>query len=174
MPLPTLRSWLGLERPEAPESAPLRDLVEALDRLEPERARHLARFAYLLGRVAVADRHISPEETRAMESLVMEEGGLTTDQALMVVTLAKSSNLLFGGTADFQVAQEFAASASYDEKLALTRCLFAVASTDQTISMAEETEIHRIANQLKIEPGDLTALRVQHRSYLPGVARRRE
>jgi uncharacterized tellurite resistance protein B-like protein len=174
MPLPTLRSWLGLERPEAPESAPLRDLVEALDRLEPERARHLARFAYLLGRVAVADRHISPEEARAMESLVMEEGGLTTDQALMVVTLAKSSNLLFGGTADFQVAQEFAASASYDEKLALTRCLFAVASTDQTISMAEETEIHRIANQLKIEPGDLTALRVQHRSYLPGVARRRE
>lgn len=171
MPLQTLRSWLGLNRQDTPEPTPLRELVEALDRLEPDRARHLARFAYLLGRVALADRHISPEETRAMEALVREEGELTADQALLVVTLAKSSNLLFGGTADFQVAQEFADHASYEEKLALARCLFAVASTDQSISMAEETEIHRIANQLKIEPKNLTALRVEHRSYLPGVKR---
>jgi uncharacterized tellurite resistance protein B-like protein len=171
MPLNTLRSWLGLDRPETPESAPLRELVATLDRLDPDRARHLARFAYLLGRVAHADRHISPEETQAMETLVQEEGGLSADQAILVVTLAKSSNLLFGGTADFQVAQEFAGSASYPEKLALARCLFAVAATDQTISMAEETEIHRIANQLKIEPADLTALRVQHKPYLPGVKR---
>jgi uncharacterized tellurite resistance protein B-like protein len=162
---------LGYAARYDPESTPLRGLVDALDRLEPERARHLARFAYLLGRVALADRHISPEETRAMEALVSEEGRLTADQALLVVTLAKSSNALFGGTADFQVAQEFADHASYPEKLALVRCLFAVAATDQSITMAEETEIHRIANQLKIEPQDLTALRVQHRSYLPGVAR---
>ena len=171
MPLHTLRSWLGLDRTETPESTPLRDLVEALDRLDPDRARHLARFAYLLGRVALADRHVSPEETHAMEALVQEEGRLSPDQSLLVVTLAKSSNLLFGGTADFQVAQEFAESASYEEKLALARCLFAVASTDHAISMAEETEIHRIANQLKIEPADLTTLRVQHRSYLPGRVR---
>ena len=169
MPLQTLRSWLGLNRPETVGTTPLRDLVEALDRLEPERARHLARFAYLLGRVALADRHISPEETGTMEALVREEGGLTAEQALLVVTLAKSSNLLFGGTADFAVAQEFAETASYADKLALIRCLFAVASTDHAISLAEETEIHRIANQLKIEPPDLTALRVQHRSFLPGV-----
>ena len=30
---------------------------------------------------------------------------LTPDQAMLVVSLAKTSNLLFGGTADFQVAQ---------------------------------------------------------------------
>ena len=35
--------------------------------------------------------------------------------------------------------------------------------------MAEETEIHRILNQLKIQPTDLTALRVAHRSHLPGL-----
>lgn len=104
-----------------------------------------------------------------METLIQRQAGLSVDQAMLVVTLAKSSNLLFGGTADFQVAQEFAASATYEEKLALARCLFAVAATDESISMAEETEIHRIANQLKIEPGDLTAMRVQHRSYLPGM-----
>jgi uncharacterized tellurite resistance protein B-like protein len=169
MPLNNLLSWLGLGRAETPEHAPLRQLVDALDRLEPDRARHLARFAYLLGRVAHADRHVSPEETEAMERLVMEEGGLTRDQAMLVIALAKSSNALFGGTADFQVAQEYAESATYTEKLALARCLFAVAAIDDSISMAEETEIHRITNQLKIDPPDLTALRVQHRRFLPGV-----
>ena len=169
MPLNNLLAWLGVARTPTAEQTPLRELVEALDRLEPDRARHLARFAYLLGRVAHADRHVSAEETQAMEHLVIEEGGLDREQATLVVALAKSSNTLFSGTADFQVAQEFAEKASYGEKLALARCLFAVASTDAAISMAEETEIHRITNQLKIDPPDLIALRVQHRKYLPGI-----
>ena len=168
-----LFAWLGVDDArEAREAAPLRELIETLDRLEPGRARHLARFAYLLGRVAHADRHVSPEETQAMESLVVREGGLTADQATVVVGLAKTSNLLFGGTADFEVAREFAAQATYDEKLALARCLFAVAASEDSISMTEETEIHRILNQLKIEPADLTALRIAHRSQLPGITPR--
>lgn len=180
MPIQTLRLWLGLDRPAVAGSsssslagttqAPLRELVDALDRLDPERARYLARFAYLLGRVAHADRHVSPEETRAMEALIMEEGQLTADQAMLVVSLAKNSNMLFGGTADFTVAREFAESASDAEKLALVRSLFAVSAIDESISMAEEAEIHRIANQLRIDPGDLTALRVAHMRYLPGLS----
>lgn len=165
----SLISWLGVDRATEPEHAPLRELIGALDRLEPERARYLARFAYLLGRVAHADRHVSPAETAAMESIIRERGGLSADQAMLVISLAKTSNLLFGGTADFTVAQEFAEGASYDEKLALVRCLFAVSTIEGGISMAEETEIHRIANQLRIDPKDLTALRVAHRDHLPGL-----
>ena len=92
----------------------------------------------------------------------------------IIVSLAKSSNLMFGGTADFIVAQEFSETATYAEKLAVARCLFAVASTDEEISMVEETEIHRITNHLRIEPKDLIALRVQHQAFLPGLARRRD
>lgn len=169
MPIKSLRSWLGLERADDPEHAPLRDLLDALDRLEPDRARYLARFAYLLGRVAHADRHVSAEETRAMEALVMEEGHLSHEQAMLVVGLAKTSNLMFGGTADYLVAQAFAEGATYDEKVALVGCLFAVSATDEAISLAEETEIHRIANQLRIDPADLTALRLAHRRHLPGL-----
>ena len=174
MPLNAIRSWLGIgnERPDAPEHAPLRELLGTLEHLEPSRARHLARFAYLLGRVARADLQVSPEETRAMEALVVEEGALTAEQAIVVVGLAKSSNLLFGGTADFEVAREFAEAATHEEKLALARCLFRVASTDAAISMAEESEIHRIANHLKILPEDLTALRVTHARFLPGLSER--
>jgi uncharacterized tellurite resistance protein B-like protein len=165
----SIRSWLGLDTADTPQHAPLRELITALDRLEPARARHIARFAYLLGRVAHADRHISARETETMEKLVHEAGGLATDQAMLVVSLAKSSNLLFGATADFEVAREFAEGATYEEKLALARCLFATAATDEAISMAEETEIHRILTQLRIQPSDLTALRVEHRTFLPGL-----
>ena len=58
------------------------------------------------------------------------------------------------------------------QKLALARCLFRVAATDATISIAEEAEIHAIARHLKIEAKDLTALRVSHASYLPGLSSR--
>ena len=170
MALTSLRSWLGLDRDDQPGHAPLRDLLEALDRLEPERARYLARFAYLLGRVAHADRHVSAEEVRAMEDILMKEGHLSREQAMLVVGLAKTSNLLFGGTADYLVAQEFASSTSYEEKVALVGCLFAVSATDDAITMAEETEIHRIANQLRLDPPDITALRLAHRKHLPGLA----
>jgi uncharacterized tellurite resistance protein B-like protein len=167
-----LLSWLGVGAArDGQEPTPLRELVETLDRLDPARARHLARFAYLLGRVAHADRNVSAEETRAMEEMLQREGGLTPDQATVVVGLAKNSNLLFGGTADYQVALEFGEAASYEEKLSLGRCLFAVASSDRQISMAEETEIHRILNQLRILPQDLTKLRVEHGHYLPGRSR---
>jgi uncharacterized tellurite resistance protein B-like protein len=165
-----IRSWLGLDKVGTPEHAPLRELVNALDRLEPDRAQHIARFAYLLGRVAHADRQISARETETMEQLVHDLGGLSHDQAMLVVSLAKSSNLLFGATADFEVAREFAEGSTYEEKLALARCLFATAATDEAISMVEETEVHRILTQLRIQPSDLTALRVQHRKYLPGLS----
>ena len=106
-----------------------------------------------------------------MEALLMDQGGLTHDQAMLVVQLAKTSNLLFGGTANFLVAREFSATASYEQKLALVRCLFAVSATDEAISTAEESEIHRIASELRIDPPDLIALRVAHRRHLPGMQR---
>ena len=163
-------TWLGLGAREPQESSALRDVVNALDRLEPERARYVARFAYLLGRVAHADQHVSPEETSAMEALVREHGELPDDQAMIVVQLAKTSNLLFGGTANFLIAREFSALSTYEQKLALVRCLFEVSAIDEAISTAEEGEIHRIATELRIDPPDLLALRVAHRRHLPGLS----
>ena len=171
MPLRTLRNWLGVDRPKENEFAPLRETLEALDHLEPDRARYLGAFAYLVGRVAHADQHIAPEETAAMEALVREHGELPPEQAMIVVQLAKTSNLLFGGTANFLVAREFAALATYEQKIALIRCLFEVSAADQAISTAEEGEIHRIATELRIDPPDLVALRIAHRHHLPGMPR---
>jgi uncharacterized tellurite resistance protein B-like protein len=169
--LKSLQSWLGLDtETPATEPGPLRSLVDALDRLEPARAQYLARFAYLLGRVARADDHISPDETRAMEALLVEHGNLDPDQAMLVISLAKAGNLVIGSHASFAVTQEFTETTSYDQRLALARCLFAVAASDERISVAEESELHRITTQLRIEQPHLTAIRLQHRRFLPGLS----
>lgn len=171
MPLKSIRAWLGVDETDNKDVAPLRDTLDALDHMEPERARFLASFAYLLGRVAHADQHVSPEETSAMEALVQQEGHLTADQAMVVTQLAKTSNLLFGGTANFLIAREFSTLASYEQKLSLMHCLFAVSVTDESISLAEEGEIHKIARELGIDHPDLVKLRVAHQRHLPGIRR---
>ena len=170
MPLDTLRAWLRLDAAKIQDSGPLREMLEALDHLEPDRAKYLAAFAYLLGRIAHADRHVSPQETTAMESLVAEHGELSTEQAALVVRIAKTNSLLFGATEDFLVAREFSSLSTYEQKLALMRCLFALAVTDESISLAEEGELHRVANELKVDRSDLVALRLAHRRHLPGLS----
>jgi uncharacterized tellurite resistance protein B-like protein len=171
MPMNSIRAWLGLDAVDPHDTEPLGELLAALDHLEPEQARYLSAFAYLLGRVAHADRHVSEQETAAMEGLVREHGRLSAEQAALVTELAERSNLLFGGTANFLVAREYSALATYEQKLALMRCLFAVSAVDESISIDEEAELHRIASELRIDRPDLTALRVTFRRHLPGMPR---
>ena len=90
---------------------------------------------------------------------------------MLSCTFRKTSNLLFGGTANFLVAREFGERATYDQKLTPMRCLFAVSATDDAISTVEEGEIHRIASELWIDHRDLVPLRLAYRRNLPGLSR---
>lgn len=161
--------YLGLESHAPAPSADtdsVRRIIASMDQLEPERARYIAAFAFILGRVAYADLEISAEETRAMERLVMERGGLPEGQAVLVVEIAKTQNRLFGSTEDYLVTREFNNFARREQKVALLHCLFAVAAADENISTTEDNEIHQIAAELKIEHPDLIAIRSAYRQYL--------
>lgn len=172
----SLRRFLGLERAQGTkepgdETASVRRIVEALDRMEPATARYLARFAYVLGRVARADLVVSAEETRAMERLVMERGSLPEAQAVVVVQIAKSQNVLLGETDGYLVTREFAASATSEQKRGLLDCCFAVAAADQEISPSEEAELRVVANELGLEHADFIAARSAHRDAVPLLKR---
>jgi uncharacterized tellurite resistance protein B-like protein len=147
-----LRKFLGLPAGEDESSLAatetVRKIVARLEQLDPRRARYVAAFAYILGRVAYADLDISGDESRRMEELVRRHGGLPPDQALLVVEIAKSQNRLFGGTENYLVTREFAALADAEEKLDLLDCLFAVSAADDSISVAEEEQVRLIATEL--------------------------
>ena len=148
------------------ETETVRKIAAALDRLEPERARYLAAFAFLLGRVALADMGISAEETLAMERIVAEKGDLPEAQAVMVVQMAKTQSILFGGVENFLVTREFKDIASREHKIVLLHCLFAVSSADRTISSAEETTIRKIASELMLDHADYVEVKSAYRDHL--------
>lgn len=168
----SIREFLGLAPrknntvDDDSETETVRRIVDELDRLEPDRARTIAAFAYVLTRVAYADREISPEETQAMERAVIEQSGLPEQQAVLVVHIAKSQNILFGSTEDFVVTQDFAEHATREEKLALLNCLFAVSSADLHISTVEDNEIARISKQLRLTHQEFIAARRAFKEHL--------
>lgn len=148
------------------ETETIRKIIQSLDQLDQERAKFIAAFAYMLSRAARADMHISLEETSVMEKIVMERGRLPENQAVMVIQLAKTQNILFGGTENFLVSREFNAIASHQEKMGLLDCLYAVASADHSISTVEDNEISQIADELRIEHRDFISIRSKYRDKL--------
>lgn len=167
MSLRKLFGWgAGETAPAASDLAVIRRITDALGRLEPERARYLAAFAYLLARVADADRQISDEETAAMERLVIAHGRLSGAEAVIVVQMAKTQSLLFAGTEDFLVAREFGEMATPEQKFALLECLFAVSSADRHIATVEDNEIRRVARELRVEHADFVRIRSHFREHL--------
>ena len=159
--------FLGVRtQPRESESETIRRIAADLDQLEPERARFVAGFAFLLSRVAHADQHVSERETTVMERLVREKGHLPDAQAALVVQMARAQQALFGATDDFLVTRELASIAPLEEKIALLDCLFAVAAADGRIFAAEADEIGRIARELRVEQPDVSRLRNAYRDFL--------
>ena len=168
----SILEFLGIAKPRegsrseraaaSAETETVRKIVTALESMDPERARFIAAFAFILCRVARADLHISTSETRLMEREVMERGGLPEEQAILIVQMAKTQNTLFGGTENFLVTREFNKIATHQQKLALLECLFAVAS-DEMISTVEDNEISRICSELHLSHDEFVSVRMNYR-----------
>jgi uncharacterized tellurite resistance protein B-like protein len=101
-----------------------------------------------------------------MERLVSKIGGLPEEQAVLVVQIAKTQNVVFGGTENFLITQEFNRIASREQKLKLLECLFAVSASDQSVSSAEDHEIRKIARELQLTHDDYIAVRLAFREHL--------
>jgi len=163
-----------LFRPGKPEqkadaaaaSTAIRKITDALSQMEPDRARYVASFAYILGRVANADLNISGEETREMERIVEGMAGLPEEQAILVVQIAKTQNAMFGATDGFSVTEAFSQTATRAQKLALLNCLFAVSSSDHSISQVEDNEVRKISAELRLDHSDFIAARSLYLQHL--------
>lgn len=172
----SLLRWLGLgedPRPGAPVDS-VGAIEKALTDMDPQRARYLAAFAFILGRVARADHDVTDAEARTMERIVAERGSLPAEQAALVVRIAHAEGLRHGGTEDFIATREFERMAARDEKLALIDCLFAVSSADRSIRTVEDNAIRQIANELKLEHADYIAIRARYAEHLEVLRRRTE
>lgn len=167
----SISNWLHQLRSHAAQSSSsqtdtVRKIVNKLDQMPPDQARYIAAFAYILSRVARADMNVSTEEVAEMERRVISVGGLAEDQAVLVVQIAKTQATLFGGTENFLVTREFDQMATREQKLALLRCLFAVAAADNEISTVEDREIRLINDELQLTHMDFINARLEFKQYL--------
>lgn len=150
------------QRPAESETETVRKIIGRLDELEPAEARFIAAFAFVLARVANADRDMSAEETTHMELVVRKIGGLTEAQAVLVVQVAKSQQALMAGTENYLVTREFEKITDREQKVRLLHCLFEVSAADDSISLVEEDEIKKIAAELRFDHGEFSDIRSQY------------
>ncbi len=142
-----LQGWTAAA-PSTGETESVREIVARLGELPADRAHYVAAFAYVLGRVANADLHVSAVERERMERLVRELGDLDATQASLAVEIAAARVETFGATEDFLVTRELAETATRDQRRHVLDCLFAVSAADDSISGAEEAGIRQIASEL--------------------------
>ncbi len=172
-----LRRYLGSAAPGADADARLdtrdtetvRRIAGQLEALPVARARFLAAFAYILTRAAAADLDISHLESRAIEELVAQHGGLPEAQAILVAQIARNQSLLYGGTEDYLVTRQFRELSTEEDRLALLRCCYLVGAADETITAAESDLLQQIAKELDLDRSAVNAIRTEFAPKLAAI-----
>jgi len=144
-------------------------IVDEIASLPPERARYLAAFAYILTRAAAADLDISDVEERAIERIVVEHGGLTEPQAVLVAQVARNQEVLFGATEDYLVTRQFRQISTPEQRLELLRCCYLVGAADDTITSDESDTLQEIAKELDVEAADVKVIRHEFEPKLAAI-----
>ena len=147
----------------------MRRIIAELDELPEGRARYLAAFAYILGRVAYADAAISREETHKMQELVQVLGHLPGAQAALVVEIAKSQVRLVGGTENFLVSRRFREISTTQQRMELLECVFSVSAADESITVVEEGQARQISKELGLTHEDFIAARADYHQHLEAL-----
>ena len=156
-------------KPEDRDTETVRRIAGQLDALPVDRARFLAAFAYILTRAAAADMEISEIESRAIERLVGEYGGLPEAQAILVTQIARNQSLLYSGTEDYLVTRQFRDLSSAEDRLSLLRCCYLVGAADDTITAQESDTLQEIAKELDIERDAVNVIRNEFAPKLSAI-----
>ena len=82
----------GESRNEKGDTATVRRIAAKLERLDPEKAKFVAAFAYVLARIANADLEIDEAETAEMQRCLRALSGLSESEATLAVERSTSFN----------------------------------------------------------------------------------
>ena len=111
-----------------------------------------------------------------MVEIVRNFGGLSAEDAGLVVEMATHESLMRGASQDYLATREFRRMASDDDRRRLLHCLFAVCAADGSISVEEEQEVYQAASELGFELREYTEARSafrDQREVFRGMSRTR-
>lgn len=139
---------------------------ERLQYLPHERARFVAAFAGLLMRVAYADRQISQAEGVTLRRLLAAQAGLSADEARTVADIATRQATSSDGIDYALLTRAFNEVASDTEKERLIDCLYAIATAEGSVSVAEDEEIRAVSHALLLSHEQFIAIRHRYKEQL--------
>lgn len=173
--LQRIRGLVSGEETAVPEPGALTELETRLEQLEPEQARYVAAFSFVLARVAHADLDIDDSEVAEIRLRVAALTGLGDFESGIVAEIAQSLATQVGGTDNYTVTRAFRRLSTRVQRIQLLECLYAVAAADGSILTSESREILNIAEELGLTRADANAVRSQwmsHLAELQGLPRR--
>jgi len=145
----------GAEEPQQTDvTAGIRSTLSQLDDLDRETAGYLKSLAFILQRVAAADKHISREEVDRMEKILVDHASLSPPQAVLTVEIAKHRRQLADCCCAYEASRELRSRLDGDSRQRLRRFLDSVAEADGMVLPTEAAEIRQIATELGIATED--------------------
>ena len=173
MPFFRFLRGLGTDRDSAPKG--LADLIgKRLSHLAPEQVELAAAYAGLMLRVAHADVHLSAQERDALPKLIAEHAGLKEQDAGLVAELVIHQANDLAGIEYSSLTEAFNHIADVEQKLRLIDCLYAIATTDASVSIEEDDEIRAVARALLLTHGQFIEVRSRYKEQLAVIQSLRE
>jgi uncharacterized tellurite resistance protein B-like protein len=165
----SLLEFLGLSGSKRDQSA-MPPLAAAIQRelggLAADRVERIAAWAGLLVRVAHADVDVSDDERAKLIEIIAARSELSPAEATAVGSLVIRQATELEGIDYALLTRAFNDFAGTEEKERLIDCLYAVATADDEVSMAEDDEIRAVARALLLSHDQFIRIRQRYKEKL--------
>jgi uncharacterized tellurite resistance protein B-like protein len=136
------------DRPSAELADQIRGALQHIESLDRCSDGYLAGLAFILHRVAAADRDISEREVERMERILVEHASLTQPEAVLTVEMAKHRCRAADCGHSYDASRHLRALLGPGESASLHRFLESVAAADGQVRPTEQAAVRQIAAEL--------------------------
>jgi uncharacterized tellurite resistance protein B-like protein len=141
------------DRPPAALADEIRGALQHIESLDRCSDGYLAGLAFILHRVAAADRDINEREVERMERILVEHASLSQPEAVLTVEMAKHRCRAADCGHAYDASRHLRALLGPGERARLHRFLESVAAADGQVRPAEQAAVRQIAAELGLFGG---------------------
>jgi uncharacterized tellurite resistance protein B-like protein len=142
------------DRPSVELAAEIRGALQHIESLDRSSDGYLASLAFILHRVAAADRDINEREVERMERILVEHAALSQPEAVLTVEMAKHRCRAADCGHSYDASRHLRALLGPGERARLHRFLESVAAADGQVRPTEQAAVRQIAAELGLLGGD--------------------
>ena len=129
-------------------AAGIRQSLARLDSLDRDTADYLKTLAFVMYRVAAADEHVSEEEVRRMEAILVEHASLSLPEAVLTVEIARHCRKTADCARSYDASRRMRARLDARDRRRLHAFLSSVAEADGRVRQTEKDAIRQISTEL--------------------------